>query len=480
MVIILGINKKRFFGLRWKLVSTYLLLVLLTILLINSFISESLRINYISEKKINLLTQCHIIADRVSPYIEDSENSFIKNRIKDVILKFSNEIKSRVIVTDMHSNIVVDAYDILEGEKLNNQVVSLALLGKSTSKQLYLKSHGRVLYLAVPVVSNERIVGSIFISTSIEDVYEKIRKTIQKFIILSFFGLAITAFISFFFADIISKPIEKLTIAVKMMSQGKFNQKVEVYGNDEITDLSKAFNIMTTKLDQVDKQRQDFVANVSHELRTPLSSVKILSDSIVQDENMDPKLTREFIKDINNEIDRLSKIIDNLLYLVDIEKENLEIDYQLTYVNHMVKRIVNTLTPLANNKEITIVMNDNDEKIQIMLDQMKIQQALINIIGNAIKYTPEGGRVYVDLYVEKNMMVISIKDTGIGIPKSDLPFIFDRFYRVDKARARKTGGTGLGLSITQQIMSLHQGEIDVESEVNQGTTFYLKLPMGRN
>ncbi|MCG8540043.1 MAG: cell wall metabolism sensor histidine kinase WalK [Clostridia bacterium] len=475
MVTILEINKK-FGGLRWKLVSTYLLLVLLTILLINSFINESLRINYTDEKKISLLTQSNIIADRLSPYISEIDSKYVNNLVKDIAMKLSIEIKSRVMISDRNGKILIDSYDTLEGQRLNKEELSLALLGKNVAKQHYLDEYGRVVYVAVPIVSKGSIVGAVFISSSLEEIFANIRSTMRKFVVLSFFSLAITAFISFIFSDIISKPIEKLTEAVRKMALGKFNQKVEVYGNDEISNLGSAFNLMTTKLDQVDKQRREFVANVSHELRTPLSSIKILSESLIHQEHVPEEIYREFLIDIDSEVDRLNKIIDNLLYLVDLEKENIDLDYQLSYVNYLIQKILGGLKPLADKKNIELSFVER-VRIQVMIDKSKIQQSLINIIGNAIKYTPKNGKVNVELYTEKDKFVIKVEDSGMGIPQDELPFIFDRFYRVDKARARKTGGTGLGLSITQQLIALHQGEIKVESVVDKGTIVYIRLPL---
>lgn len=475
MVTILEINKK-FKGLRWKLVSTYLLLVLLTILLINSFINESLRMNYISEKKISLLTQSNIIADRLSYYIREINSKYVNEIIKEIVKSSSMDIKSRVMVSDLDGNILVDSYNTLEGDTLNEEELSLALLGENVARHHYLEEYGKVMYVAVPIVNKGKILGAVFISSSLEDIFLNIKTTMRKFMILSFFGLMITAFISFIFADIISKPIEKLTEAVKQMARGKFNQKVEVYGSDEISNLGRAFNLMTTKLEQVDKQRREFVGNVSHELRTPLSSIKILSETLIHQESTPEKIYKEFLKDIDSEVDRLNKIIDNLLYLVDLEKENIHLDYQITYVNYLIQKIISNLKPLADKKNITLNF-DEKVKIQVMLDKFKVQQSLINIIGNAIKYTPENGRVDVELYTQQDSFVIKVKDNGIGIPEDELPFIFDRFYRVDKARARKTGGTGLGLSITQQLIALHQGEVKVKSTVNKGSTFYIILPL---
>ncbi len=184
---------------------------------------------------------------------------------------------------------------------------------------------------------------------------------------------------------------------------------------------------------------------------------------------------REFLGDIDKEVSRLNKIIDSLLYLVDIEKKELQLEYQISYMNYMVENVIKQLTPLAEKKNIEIRFDDT-EKLQIEIDKGKIQQCIINVLGNAIKYTPENGHVDVDLYRIKENVVIRITDTGIGIPEDDLPHIFERFHRVDKARARATGGTGLGLAIAQQIVNLHQGRIYAESEVGVGTKMYIVLP----
>lgn len=432
--------------------------------------------NYINEKKVSLLTQSNIIADRLSPFIPEINSKYINDIVTDIVKKLSIELKSRVMVSDINGKILIDSYDTFENQRLNEEELSLALLGKNVANQHHLEKYGRVMYVAVPIVSKGRILGAVFISSSLEEIFSTIKGTMEKFMLLSFFSLAITAFISFVFADIISKPIEKLTEAVKRMAQGKFNQKVEVYGNDEISGLGRAFNLMTTKLDQVDKQRREFVGNVSHELRTPLSSIKILSESLIHQDHAPEEIYKEFLRDIDSEVDRLNKVIDSLLYLVDLEKEAIHLDYQLTYVNYLIEKVINSLRPLADKKNIKI---NFVEKIrtQVMLDKFKIQQALINIISNAIKYTPENGKIDIELDVDKDNFTLKVKDTGIGIPEDELPFIFDRFYRVDKARDRKTGGTGLGLSITQQLIALHQGEIHVESVVDEGTTFFIVLPL---
>jgi signal transduction histidine kinase len=472
LVTILGPSKK-FISIRWKLVSTYLLLGILTLLLINSFISEAIRLSYINQKKIHLFTQGNIIAGRVINVINEE---IIENiDIEDITKEMSKDLKSRVLVINDKGIVVSDSYDVLKGSILKHHELEESLSGKSVAKQHNLEKYGRTMYVSVPIISNAQVIGAVFISASLEEIYESIKETMRNFLYLSFISLLITGFISFIFAKLISTPIEELTNSIIKIHQGNLEERVEVRGNDELSNLGTSFNLMITRIAQVEQQRKDFVANVSHELRTPLSAIKLLSESLLHQDHVPVETYREFLTDIDSEVDRLNKIIENLLSLVDIDKGKLILDYQVSYINYLIENLIHSLKPLADNKMIELIFYEK-EKIHTKLDQIKIQQALTNIIHNAIKYTPNGGKIEVSLYLEYEDIVIKIEDNGIGIPSESLPYIFERFYRVDKARARNTGGTGLGLAISHQIISLHQGRIEVLSELNKGTAFYIRLP----
>jgi len=472
LVIILNFNQK-FISIRWKLVSTYLLLIIITLLLINSFIGEEIRKSNINEKKVNLLTQGNIIADRVISYnfhlIESIET------IDQLMKMHSIEIKSRVIILNNQAIVISDSFDILKGKTLKHDEIQQALSGNSVASQHELEDYGRTMYVAVPILTNNNIYGVVFISSSLEELYGNVGNIMRRYMLLSLISILITGLISFVFAHLIANPIEKLTESINKIYNGNIEQKVEIIGNDELGNLGRAFNLMSIKLSRVDKQRNDFVANVSHELKTPLTAMKIVSESLLHQEKSDIYIYRDFLKDIDSEVDRLNKIIDNLLSLVDMDQEALQIEYQLTYVNYLIEKLIRSLKPLAEHKKINLIFTEID-KIQIELDQIKIQQALSNIIYNAIKYTPERGTVHITLYNENNAAVIKIEDNGIGISADSLPHIFEKFYRVDKARSRLTGGTGLGLAIAQQIIVLHQGKIEVTSQLNEGTKFYVYLP----
>lgn len=428
--------------------------------------------NYINEKKVFLLSQGNIIADRIIGVRYDRDK---KKGMNDIVKKYSKEIEARVMILNKNGVVIHDAYDVLNDEKLEDSEVKQSLKGKSIAKQHTFKEYGRVMYVSVPITLDNKVYGVVFISAGIEDVHTHIDEIMKYYHLLSFLCVIITGIISVIFAHVIADPIEALTEGINKMYQGNLKQKVEPVGNNEITKLAHAFNMMSTKLSQIDEQRKAFVGNVSHELRTPLSAMKLLSESMIHDKEADIKIYKEFFIDVVSEVDKLDQIIESLLYLVDLDKEKLELDYQVTYVNYLLEKLIRLLKPLADKKNIhieTVFI----KKIQINLDQIKMQQALTNIISNAIKYTPEGGNIKISLYAEVDEIVIEIKDNGIGIPEESLPYVFERFYRVDKARNRNTGGTGLGLSIAHQIIGLHQGKIEVTSKVGEGTVFYVKLP----
>ena len=443
-------------------------------LLTTFFVKDSLVKTNVSEAQTNLVAFNTLVSNQVAPFINNIENEYTLRYVEDIIKQNSLEYNARAIIVDSTGKVLVDSYDSLSGTSLENKEIRLALHGDKSSN-IYVYEDDYLLYAAVPIIDRDEIVGVTFMSIEANYIFDDINRFMEKLFIIFSMAIIVSIFISILFADIISKPVEKLTDSVKTITLGKYDTKVEILGSDEIGELGKAFNIMTTKLYQVEERRKKFVSNVSHELRTPMTSMKIVSDTLLSAPTWEEAVYREFMQDINTEIDRLNKIIDSLLYLVRVEKDELELDYSMTYVNYLLEWVIKTLNPIALKKDIDLSLTAFN-KIQIHLDQEKMQQCLLNIIGNAVKYTPEGGRVLVELEEIKDMILIKVSDTGIGIPEKDLPFIFDRFYRVDEARARKTGGTGLGLAIAQQIIQLHQGTISVTSQLGYGTQVSITLP----
>ena len=258
------------------------------------------------------------------------------------------------------------------------------------------------------------------------------------------------------------------------MGKGDLSVRVPVRGSGELRELAENYNTMASQLESLDKTRNQFVSNASHELKTPLATMKILLESMIYEPDMPAEVRADFMKDMNHEIDRLTGIVTDLLVLTRMDNGE-EMKRGIVNMTELTHETIHQLTPAAekNNQMLT---GDVQEDLFFYGDKSKLSQILYNLMDNAIKYTPEEGKISVSLREEDGNIVWRVKDNGIGIPEEDLDHIFERFYRVDKARGRETGGTGLGLSIVKQMVRMHGGTITVESSLGKGSEFTVTFP----
>ena len=261
---------------------------------------------------------------------------------------------------------------------------------------------------------------------------------------------------------------------------GTLHEKLpEDEGFIEIQVLAENYNDVMSKLAIIDQTRSEFVSNVSHELKTPITSMKVLAESLVQNEAATAEEYKEFMTDIVEEIDRETKIINDLLTLVRTDSNKNELNLEKTDINEMMETIIKTVTPLANNRGIDMSYECYRE-VEADVDSVKLSLAISNLIENAVKYNVENGWIKCSLNTDHKFFYIKVADSGVGIPDDAKDKVFDRFYRVDKARSRDTGGTGLGLSITRSIINAHKGTIKLYSESGKGTTFTVKIPLEKS
>jgi len=428
------------------------------------------------EKKESLMNQGMIVSDQIAPSFVAIENSQSYRYTETVIKGLSLRLNTRVLVANREGNVILDSYDDYIGRNISGvQEIQNALSGISSAQSYNFSDIGKTVYVSVPIYNAGNIIGAILMSSSPEDIFRRIDEISSSFMRLFLGVVVIIGVVSLIFSGIVATPIVNLTQVVNEVTLNNRNQKALYHSHDELGELALAFNEMIDKLYKVDDMRKQFVSNVSHELRTPIASMKIIAETLMHSKPTTIEIYDDFMIDINNELDRLNKIIETLLNLVNLEKEGLELEYAQTILNHLVQKTVDIMMPLAQKKNITLSIKPY-QNVFCALDAHKMRQCLINIIGNAINYTPEGGSIIVTLEDFKGEISIRVSDTGIGIPENEIGRVFERFYRVDSARARDTGGSGLGLSIAFQIVSLHGGKIDVQSEVGVGTTFTIVLP----
>ena len=436
------------------------------------YIFTSLKEHFTSQKKIEYLTQANVIANTVA------ENTPFDKDVFSVLFspsKVQNDI--RFYILDKDAIIIFDTRENsnMVGKALLKEEVLTALKGKDGANINHSDDAGWTFDIAVPVIKAQETIGVVYLAVSAETTMNFVNEVSRNLIIISIFVSILIGILSAIFAGIITEPIERLTKFILGISKAGKIPKIDMKRNDEIGQLASAFNDMSDRINTFDEKKQDFVANVSHEFKTPLSTIKLLSDSIMQMQVLDMDVVKEFLGDINNEVERLTNITEDLLEQTKLEIEQSTFDMQMVSLNVMVLKIIDSLSMVAKAKEITIVM-EAEKEIMLLADYDKLWQAIYNIIDNGIKYTNQGGKIEINLFQNDKETEIFIKDNGIGIPQDSISKIFDRFYRVDKARSRDTGGTGLGLSIALSSVELHKGKIEVESVVGEGTLFKITLP----
>jgi signal transduction histidine kinase len=422
-----------------------------------------------------------VVADSVAFNFGDFSDEALMRRLREDTDRRSQENGYRVLVLNEHCRVVDDSNRntniSLVGRTLLVPEVINALTNRAATM---LRRDEEAVYSASAIQNNENVViGAVLLVASVEDVYEQLQDVRNTILLYSLMVVLFIFVLVFFVSKLLLEPLKNILQVVLRMSRGYLNQRIRQKGRDEYSQLALAFNNMTEKLEQVEKTREEFVSNVSHELKTPLSSMKVLSESLLLQEEVPVDMYREFLQDITSEVDRMTLIVNDLLELVKIDQRELSVHFAQTELNALVEGILKRLSPLAEQQGIVLLYEDV-RAVLIDADEMKLSLAISNIVENGIKYTPRGGTVKVIVDADHQNAFITIQDTGIGIAEEEQGKVFNRFYRVDKTRDRETGGTGLGLAISHSTVLLHNGSIRLNSKPEEGTVFIIRIPIRRN
>ncbi len=299
-------------------------------------------------------------------------------------------------------------------------------------------------------------------------------------------GLLIAILLGLLLAKTMVTPIQNLTKAAEKVASGDFSESVENEAKDEIGVLTRTFNDMAGQLERniedlqyAEQMRKEFVANVSHELRTPVTSIRSYAETLCDaGKSMNPETEKRFLEVIVRESDRMTKIVQDLLTLSRFDAGSIAFDFQKFSFEKSVQDVYNAQLLEAQKHHHNFGLQFESEMPEITGDKARIEQVLINMLSNAIKYTPDGGRIRITAGVKGDSVWCTVRDNGIGIPKQDVDRVFERFYRVDKARSRESGGTGLGLSIAYEIVQRHDGNMTLHSQKGKGTAITVTLPIG--
>lgn len=585
----------KFRSIQWKLVLIYILLILLAMEVVGVYLIQSLEKYHIENLSQTIDSKAQLASSFVERYLYPTKR---QQELDDLIVEFGKQAGSEVgniLILDEIGMILSTANQTKfeKGMRLFTPEITQATFG-NTAKEIRKdpETKSRHMYLAYPVKSNDKVVGIIYIISSMEHIYNTLSDIKAILFVATTIALLITGILGFALSKTITDPIQEVTKRAALMAKGDFDHKIEVKSNDEIGKLTGMFNFLTmrlkdtleemsdekekveailtnmadgvvalnddgqiihinpaakkmlsmgknlnnkqseekinnlldidfdkfsqeeaksremlvqinkltlkaiiaplnrdgrivgviivlqdiTKQHRLENMRKEFVANVSHELRTPLTTIKSYTETLLDGALEDKNIAKTFLGVVNDEADRMTRLVSDLLELSRLDSKDTRWNKAAINSGYIIREVISKLQMSIKQKNQEIKIDIPEETPDIFVDKDKIEQVLQNILSNAIKYTPQEGKIYVKLKKSGNMAKIIIKDTGVGIPKDDLPRIFERFYRVDKTRSREQGGTGLGLSIARELIEAHDGKIDIKSQLGQGTSVIVSIP----
>ncbi|MBE5943615.1 MAG: cell wall metabolism sensor histidine kinase WalK [Lachnospiraceae bacterium] len=434
--------------------------------------TKTYREKSIRDLESDIKLQCEILTYNLVNKSMDFDATSELDLVTDTVANFFN---GRILVINEEYRIIKDTF----GDRENAYIISDDVIRVMTGEKSELLSlKGDYIQYVYPVKSEGETLGVVLINAStahiknVTPTSSRTNITIATIIILGSIGVAL------FVGYSSVRGIKRINKEIENTRSGHLYEPLPVQGFKEFRTLTASYNKTIEKLMVIDSSRQEFVSNVSHELKTPITSMKVLADSLVQNQEADLEMYKEFMKDIIDEIDRESEIINDLLTLVKTDRKDAEMNISEVDVNELLEVILKRVTPIATSRGIEITY-ESYRDVVADADEVKLSLALTNIIENAVKYNVDNGWVKVTLNADHKNFHIKVADSGVGIPDDCKEHIFERFYRVDKARSRDTGGTGLGLAITRNVIRMHKGSIKLYSESGEGTTFTIKIPIKR-
>ena len=448
----------------------YIVITTMVLLLLNVYSSRSSQELIYKGKEAAMVERCLNTAADIS-----EAEVLNQSTVTQIVSEMENLSVARLMVTDPQGLVIYDSNQespAVGSYALFPEIVH-ALRGNDTfswrSKDGKMQSKA-----ATPIISYGTITGCVYMM-EYDDAQGQLILSLQRNILSVTLVLELVLILfSLVFANAFSGRIRKFQNSMRIIRGGDYTHKVEMGGNDELTLLGNEFDALTERLQISENKRRQFVSDASHELKTPLASIKLLSDSILQND-MDMATIKEFVNDIGNEAERLTRMSAKLLSLSRIESQE-DGDCEIVYMAPTVDRVIRMLSAIASANHVTIICEIQEDSPVLILED-DLYEILFNLVENGIKYNVPGGNLTIRLLRDGDNALIQVCDTGMGVPEDAIPHLFERFYRVDKARARKSGGSGLGLSIVRNMLERNNGSISVDSALGKGTTFTVNLPV---
>lgn len=460
-------------SMRVQLFAVLVIIGLFPVILFSNIIIRAYDSKLISQRTDELQSYGTILTNLVvsSGYLTGQKAEEVDQEAESI----ANIYQGRVMIVDQNLYVMKDTYGLEEGKTMITTEVIRCFSG---NERRYVNDLGDYIQLTMPIVdaTTEKTCGVVIMTFSTQS-FHAVSGLINRRGIILLFSLAICVMLlAFGYSVLVTRPFQRVSESIDEITAGDMNVKLEVRSYSELMKISESFNQMIDVIQKQDEARQSFASNVSHELKTPLASMKVLSDSLLSQEGMPEELYREFLIDITNEIERMTNIINDLLSMVKLDKNTASMNISNISINDLIEQLLKRLRPIAAERNIELIY-ESYRPIMADVDEVKLSIALNNLIENAIKYNYDDGWVRVTINADHKFFYVKVEDSGVGIPEDVQDKVFERFYRVDKARSRETGGTGLGLALTRSTILLHRGSIKLYSKEKEGSTFTVRIPL---
>lgn len=458
-----------------KLLASYIGLVVLAIAIVGSmqvFLVE----NYlIRTKEQEMIVRSQELSDMVKPFL------IAKLDPRPVILNVNRadrKLGTEVWVIDKTGKVITASADHLycEGntlEAIDLEQLKSGIVSTKKGQSEYFKE--AVIRTIAPVIHNNEFIGGVILYAPITGVNDTSKNMMKIYLGAALLGIIISIGIGVLLSRQITKPLKRVCEITSSIADGKFDERIEIKSEDELSVLAASINHMTKRLSELEKMRRNFVANVSHELRSPLTSIQGYIDALIQGKGKEKQDEKNYLQILQKETHRLSRLVNDLLEISRFDSQTVQFSLNDFPLRSVIDRAISSLRVQSSAKNLTITTNLPSNLPFCYGDEDRIEQVVYNLLDNAIRYSSEGGEVIIFATTFDDEVSVFVTDFGQGIPSQDLPFIWDRFYRVDKSRSRNEGGTGLGLAIVKEIIDKHGGLVMVESTLGKGSKFSFTL-----
>ncbi len=461
-----------------KMIVLYFCIVISTLTMLGVLLSFLINNYFLFNKQMEMITKASNISNLVKPYLID-------NRYPGTVVSLLNgaekNLGTEIWIIDPTGRTVAAASKAREheGDFIDARDIKAMNSGKTSVRKGKSKLFDETaLWVVTPIEHNNKIIGGTIMFSPIIGITQTTEKVRNLFIYSALVSTIFATIVVHFMAKYVTSPLREINKLSKHLAKGDFSKRVRVPQNDEIGDLAEAFNHMASQIEKQEKLRRDFVADVSHELRSPLSNIQGFIEAMIDRKDKTPEDRARYLNIIHKETIRLSRLVNELLYLSRIESGPPETGTAPVNLINVIEHSIQKFKPSAEEKNQNIQLaNLPDDEIFVNGNYDRLEQVITNLLDNANRYSPINSDITITVEKSDDTVVVLVKDMGEGIPAEELPLIWERFYKVDKARNRQHGGTGLGLAIVRQIIESHCGTVKVDSKIGNGTQIGFVLPL---